>query len=124
MNNPLKAITNLATQSGAAFPANSRYHQVETAGLETEGRPPIIYLRRRIVPQADRFDLLFEYTVVEGDRLDNLAAKHAGDPELFWRIADANDAIAPEDLTKTAGRRIRITLPEGIPGQAQGGIAF
>ncbi len=116
MNDPLKAITNLATQTGAPFPVNSRYHGIETGTLEIEGRPPITYLRRRIVPQADRFDLLFEYTVVQGDRLDNLAAKHIGDPELFWQIADANDALAPEELTETVGRTIRITQPAGIPG--------
>ena len=39
-----------------------------------------------------------------------------GDPEAFWRIADANSALRPQDLTRTPGRRLRITLPEGIPG--------
>jgi hypothetical protein len=34
---------------------------------------------------------------------------------MFWRICDANGAMQPEELTQTVGRRLRITLPEGIP---------
>jgi hypothetical protein len=59
---------------------------------------------------------LQEHTVKEGDRLDNLAALYLSDPELFWRLCDANNAICPEELTETVGRILRITLPEGIPG--------
>ena len=50
------------------------------------------------------------------ERLDNITAKYMDDPEAFWRIADANAAMRPEELTETIGRRLRITLPEGIPG--------
>jgi hypothetical protein len=41
---------------------------------------------------------------------------------LFWRICDANRAMRPGALTETIGSRLRITLPEGIPGteDAQG----
>jgi hypothetical protein len=53
---------------------------------------------------------------VQGDRLDNLTAKYLGDPEQFWRLCDANNALQPEELTDTVGRRVRITMPEGIPG--------
>jgi hypothetical protein len=38
------------------------------------------------------------------------------DAEQFWRIADANAALHPNELTAQPGRRLRITLPEGIPG--------
>ena len=100
----------------AMFPPNSRYYQTETAELKTAEGRSLVYLRRRFVPPAEKFDLLQEHVVAEGERLDHLAAKYIGDPELFWRIADANNAMHPEDLTQTAGRRLRITLPEGIPG--------
>ena len=53
--------------------------------------------------------------MAEGDRLDNLAATYLGDPELFWRIADANNAMRAAELTDEIGRALRITLPEGIP---------
>jgi hypothetical protein len=58
---------------------------------------------------------LTEHTVNEGERLDNITALYLGDPEQFWRVCDANGVIRPEELTETVGRKIRITLPEGIP---------
>ncbi len=101
----------------SSFPTTSRYYGIEVATLETADGKTIAYLRRRILPQPDRFALLLEHTVVKGDRLDNVSAKYLGDPEQFWRICDANNAIRPEELTDTVGNKIRITLPEGIPGQ-------
>ena len=73
-----------------------------------------MYLRRRFVPSPERFELLTEHSVTEGERLDNITAQYLGDPEQFWRICDANGAIRPDELTETAGRRLRITLPEGL----------
>ena len=98
------------------FPPTSRYHGIETVLFKTTDGRIIVYLRRRLLPSADRFALLQQHVVVEGDRLDNIAANYLGDPEAFWRIADANSAMRPEELTEETGRRIRITLPEGIPG--------
>ena len=100
-----------------SFPINSRYYGVETAELKTASGEIVVYLRRRFVPQPERFELLEVHTVTEGERLDHIAAKHLGDPEQFWRICDANRAMHPDDLTETIGRKLRITLPEGIPGQ-------
>jgi hypothetical protein len=101
---------------GTQFPQNSRYHGVETAILTRADGQPVAYLRRRFVPPPERFALLHEHTVIEGDRLDNLAAHYVGDAEQFWRICDANAAMRPEELTENAGRKLRITLPEGIAG--------
>lgn len=98
------------------FPPTSRYSGVETATLHSPDRRTLTYLRRRFVPPVERFALLQEHTVTEGERLDNLAAHYLGDPEQFWRLCDANGVLRPDDLTDTIGRRIRITLPEGIPG--------
>jgi hypothetical protein len=97
------------------FPITSRYYNTATATLETADGKTIIYLRRRFVPPPERFELLFEHTVAEGERLDTIAAQYLGDPEQFWRLCDANNALRPEELLETVGRRLRITLPEGIP---------
>jgi len=97
------------------FPPTSRYYAIEKATLE-EGGKTIIYLRRRFVPSPDRFALLQEHIVTQGERLDNITAAHLDDPLQFWRICDANRAMRPEELTETVGRKLRITLPEGIPG--------
>jgi hypothetical protein len=76
----------------------------------------MVYLRRRFCPLPENFSLLQEHVVTERDRLDNIAAKYLGDPEQFWRTCDANAAMRPDELTETPGRRLRITLPEGIVG--------
>ncbi len=98
------------------FDPTSRYYGLPTAELETRDGRTVRYVLRRFIPPPHRFELLREHTVVEGDRLDNVAAEHLGDPEQFWRLADANGAMQPDDLTREVGRRLRITLPEGIPG--------
>jgi hypothetical protein len=104
------------TTRSLLFPPTSRYHNIETATLETADGKEIVYLKRRFVPGPDRFTLLQEHAVVEGDRLDNITALYLNDPLQFWRICDANNAMNPPDLTTKIGRRLRITLPEGIPG--------
>ena len=43
-----------------------------------------------------------------------------GDPELWWRLADANGVIEPSTMTLAIGRRLRITLPEDVPGGLDG----
>ncbi len=101
------------------FPPSSRYHGLPTKTLTGAGGKAVVYLSRRFVPSPERFSLLQEHVVVEGDRLDNLAARYFGDPELFWRLADANNAMRPEALTEEIGRRLRITLPEGIPAPTE-----
>lgn len=97
------------------FPPTSRYHGVETTTYKTADTQEIVYLKRRFVPSADRFVTLQEHPVVEGDRLDNITALYLNDPLQFWRLCDANNAMIPSELTAEIGRRLRITLPEGIP---------
>jgi hypothetical protein len=98
------------------FPVTSRYYSTPTATLQTADGTTIAYLKRHIVPPPERFELLQEYIVKADDRLDNVAAAFLDDPEQFWRLADANNAMQPDDLTQTPGQVLRITLPEGIPG--------
>ena len=98
------------------FPPTSRYYGIETATLKTADGRTEVYLRRRFLPPPENFAFLLEHVVTEDERLDNIAARYMDDPEAFWRIADANSAMRPEELTETVGRKLRITLPEGIPG--------
>ena len=102
------------------FPPTSRYAPIETTMIEDADGIVTIYLRRRFVPPPERFSLLTEHQVTQGERLDNITAQHLDDPEQFWRICDANRAVKPDDLTVIIGRRLRITLPEGIAGFSDG----
>ncbi len=98
------------------FPPTSRYFNSETATLDRGNGRMLVYLKRRFVPPPERFSLLQEHVVVQGDRLDNITARYLADPEQFWRLCDANRAMQLDSLTAELGRRLRITLPEGIPG--------
>ena len=112
-------ISKLLQQLGASpsyFPLSSRYRDVAIASLENSKEETIIYLRRRFLPKAENFFVVQEHTVKEGDRLDNITHQYLGDPERFWQICDANDTLIPNELTENAGNKIKITLPEGIPG--------
>ena len=98
------------------FSITSRYYALERVEHETADGRKVVYVRRRFVPPPERFELLLEHAVTEGERLDNITAQYLGDPEQFWRVCDANGAVRPDELTGTVGRKLRITLPEGIPG--------
>jgi hypothetical protein len=97
------------------FPANSRYQSVATTTYTTPDGRQIAYLERRFVPSPAAFATIQNYAVKQGDRVENIAAAAFGDPELYWRLCDANLAMRPADLTTTPGRTLRITLPQGIP---------
>ena len=112
----IEALLQLGIQKNFVQSPNSRYVAIPVTFLEMPNGEKIVYLRRRFVPAPERFALLEEHSVAEKDRLDNLSAQYLGDPEQFWRLCDANRAMRPNELTETVGRRLRITLPEGIPG--------
>ncbi|MGH7870449.1 MAG: LysM domain-containing protein [Candidatus Dormibacteraceae bacterium] len=122
MTDPLQvsALQTLVLQQtslkSTLFAPNSRYAWMDTATLSLPHGKTIIYLTRRFLPPAERFQLLQEHTVTQGERLDNITAQYMVDPTLFWRLCDANNAMRPEELTETIGRKLRITFPEGIPG--------
>lgn len=115
MTDPLQSLLQGALDSNQ-FPQTSRYARVETATFEAPDGRTITHLRRRILPSGETFALLQEHTVKEGERLDQIATTYLGDPEQFWRICDANEAMDPNELVSTPGKTIRITLPEGIAG--------
>jgi hypothetical protein len=98
------------------FSITSRYYGMATVTLETAAGKKIVFVRRRFVPPPENFDLLVEHVVTEGERVDSITGQYLGDPEQFWRVCDANGVVRPEELVEPIGRRIRITLPEGIPG--------
>jgi hypothetical protein len=118
MTDPNQALQALLTASATTSPfgPNSRYHGLPTATYVMPDGRTVVYVRRRFILPPERFALLQEHEVYQGDRLDVLAAHYLGDPQAFWRICDANVAIRPDELTETPGRRLRITLPGTLSG--------
>jgi hypothetical protein len=115
---PIQALLAQTSLARSLFTATSRYYGIGTNTLTTADGTVVVYVKRRFLPSPDRFQLIQEHAVVQGERLDNIAAAFLGDPELFWRLADANGAMKPEELVQKVGRRLRITLPEGITGSS------
>jgi len=118
MSDPLKALLEAGVLKSSTFPENSRYHGVDIATLEQPDKDPVAFVKRRFVPPPERYSIVREHVVVEGDRVDNLAAQYLGDPALYWRLCDANAVMRPDELTDTVGDKVSITLPEGIPGKS------
>jgi hypothetical protein len=109
------AIFQFAGLKASLFAANSRYQGIGTNTLLTPAGQTVVYVQRRFVPQPSSFVVLQQYTVQQGDRLDNMASNLLGDPQLFWRMCDANGALRPEEL-EVPGLVLNVTLPQGIPG--------
>jgi hypothetical protein len=114
-NDPIAVLLGQTALKNSLFEGGSRYYGLEPLTLTVAGRV-VVYLPRRFVPSPARFQLLEEHTVMSGERPDHIAAQLLGDPTLFWRLCDANNALRPEALTETPGRVLRITLPEGVTG--------
>jgi hypothetical protein len=90
------------------FFRGSRYELVATASLETEDGRVIQYKRVRFIPHSEG---TLPVTVQQGDRLDLISWQVYRDPEQFWRLCDASDAMRPEDLTAVPGTRLKAPIP-------------
>lgn len=95
------------------FESTSRYSGIDTATITVpdpdDGTREIRYVKRRVIPPAGNATTLVEHTVAQGERLDQITARYAGDPTQFWRICDANNVLEPEELEET-GRVIDIAV--------------
>lgn len=93
------------------FQPGSRYYRIPTATHVREDGVEVTYVRRRLLPSGERMSTLVEVRFEEGDRLDLIAGRTLGNPEHFWRICDAENAMAPEELEREPGRRLRVPVP-------------
>lgn len=95
---------------------SSRYSSVERAELtvtqDGEART-VRYLRRRFIPTPGGRPTLLRHSVLQGDRIDNVAALYFTDPTQFWRLCDANGVLHPDELVATVGRSISVVLALG-----------
>lgn len=94
------------------FEPTSRYYALETATLTAPDGRMVAFKRRRFLPNGDDMRLFVEVTLIQGDRLDLITARTLGDPEQFWRVCDANNAMDPFDLTAEPGRTLRVPVPQ------------
>jgi len=113
---PIQGFLQSNGLTSPAFSPSSRYYGLPTAQFTFEDGRTVVFVTRRFLPPVENFAVIQLTVVAADDRLDNIAARHIGDPELSWRICDANGAMQPEALVATIGATLDITLPEGVPG--------
>jgi hypothetical protein len=91
------------------FFKGSRYEKVGTDSTTNAQGQMVRFKKVRFIPPTPaRMGLI----VSQDERLDHIANRVYQDPELFWRICDANLALWPDDLVAEAGRTIRIPSSE------------
>src|SRR5260370_14559412 len=102
-NDPVAALLAQTSLQNTLFTSTSRYYGLDTGTLNARAGKTIVYVLRRFVPPPENFQLLQEHTVVQGDRLDNLAGPDLVDSTLIRPLFDANPPMRPDDLTATLG---------------------
>ena len=90
------------------FFKGSRYEQVPNKEYEAADGRTIRFKALRAISTPPG---ITKHVVDEGERMDHVAFDEFRDPELFWRICDANLAVEPTDLTAEPGRVLDIPEP-------------
>jgi hypothetical protein len=113
MTDPVQLLIDAGAIPSTPFVPQSRYHRIELAVLQRRpDEPGIVYVRRRFIPPPADAAIAGRHAVKSGDRPDLLAAIYLGDALVYWRIADVNAVVDPNELTDTPGRRV--IIPQGI----------
>ena len=120
MSGPLETLLKGPALELTLYPPGSRYYGLAIAETKLVNGKTVRYLRRRFLPEPSALVTVGEHRVVDRDRLDNLAARYLGDPLVSWRVADANNVLRMEAVVEEIGRRIRITLPDGVQENPNG----
>lgn len=117
MTDPVQLLIEAGAIPSSPFGPNSRYVGVPVSRYQSSSSDPgVPYVQRRFLPRRSEISLAVEHMVKGGDRVDMLAARYFGDPELYWRVCDANMEDDPLALTVTVGARIAIPQPPGAGG--------
>jgi hypothetical protein len=91
------------------FFKGSRYAKVAEHEITTPEGRVIRYKRIRFIPETRS---QVAHVVSQGERLDHLAYRYFRNPELFWRLCDANRTVLPDDLVAEPGKKILIPATE------------
>jgi hypothetical protein len=114
-NDPVQQLIDAGAIPAHPFAPNSRYAAVALAIHRRDASDPgTPYVLRRFIAQRRDVDIASEHIVQSLERPDSIAAQALGDPELYWRVADANAVTDPFELTDTPGERILLPLPPAL----------
>ena len=114
MNDPVQMLIDAGAIPSAPFVVQSRYNGVELAVLQRRpDEPGVVYVKRRFIPTPSKLAIAALHAVQSQERPDLLSNRYYGDPLLYWRIADANAVVDPNELTDTLNRRVLIPVVQG-----------
>ena len=91
------------------FFKGSRYEKIDTNAITDSTGRVLVYKKIRFIPPTQG---VVGYSVRQGDRLDQIANRSFRDPQRFWRVCDANEAMWPDDLL-LIGHVLEIPPSEG-----------
>ena len=94
-----------------AFPPNSRYYQMPIRTHVTPDGTVESFVGRRIIPALERYRVLDRYRTRSKSRIDTVADEVFGDPELYWRLCDANGDAEPATAAQPEARLLIVPLP-------------
>lgn len=94
-----------------------RYDDVPRRKVRRRDGSDDVLMARRLIPPVAGLLPNGTVRVRPGDRLDSIAAAALGDPEAWWRIADANPALDPAEL-EAPGRVLSLGTGMPLPGEA------
>jgi hypothetical protein len=91
------------------FDTDSRYSQLRPLTVTGPNGSPVQIVPIRFIAATTP---IMSRRIQQGDRPDLLAYEFYKEPQLFWRIADANEAMRPSELVATPGSLIGIPTKE------------
>jgi hypothetical protein len=111
---PVQMLIDAGAIPASPFGDSSRYKGVALGTFARADGTFTAYARRRFVPALRDIPGAAGHLVRGGERPDLLAWQQYGDPLLYWRIADGNAVIDPNELTDTVGAVIRMPVPPAL----------
>lgn len=93
------------------FPPTSRYAGLPLTTTTLPDGNEVVHVTRRLIPPPNAFTPAGILAVALGDRLDLIAMRAYGRPDLDWRLADGAGANDPDALVQAAGVRLPVPLP-------------
>jgi len=91
------------------FDPDSRYSKLKPLTVQGPNRTPVQIVPVRFISPAPP---VISRRIRQGDRPDLLAYEFYKEPQLFWRIADANEVMRPGELVANPGDLIGVPPKE------------